>query len=114
MLLQTLPRLRERAERLAHALCERGVERVTVVETTALVGGGSLPELELPSAVVRIEPASAAHLLQARLRTGDPALLVRVQKGALLLDPRTLLGDEAFAEVADLVGACVEPSGRVG
>jgi L-seryl-tRNA(Ser) seleniumtransferase len=69
-----------------------------VVESTARVGGGALPLLELPGPVVALDPGPAgADAFAAALRAGDPALVGRVHGGRLLLDPRTLTDDEARA-----------------
>ena len=68
-----------------------------VVESTAKVGGGALPLLELPGPAVAVEPALAAPL-----REGDPPVLGRVSNGRLLLDVRTLTDAES-AQVADAV-----------
>ncbi len=68
----------------------------TVVASTARVGGGALPLLELPGPAVAIDPGPAgATALAADLRTGDPAVVGRIHDGRLLLDPRTLTDDEA-------------------
>ena len=89
--------LRTRAHELAAAI---GGE---VVESTARVGGGALPLLELPGPAVAIDPGSAgADALAAALRGGDPAVVGRIHDGKLLLDPRTLTDDEA-REVARAV-----------
>jgi L-seryl-tRNA(Ser) seleniumtransferase len=79
-----------------------------VVPSTARVGGGALPLLELPGPAVAIDPSAAgATQLAARLRARDPAVVGRIQDGRLLLDPRTLTDDEA-REVAVAVRA-VQP-----
>jgi L-seryl-tRNA(Ser) seleniumtransferase len=83
-----------RARRLAEAC---GGE---VVATTAKVGGGALPLLELPGPAVAIEVA----LAQA-LRTGDPVVVGRIVDGRLLLDVRTLTDAEAELAAA-AVRAC--------
>jgi L-seryl-tRNA(Ser) seleniumtransferase len=68
----------------------------TVVASTARVGGGALPLLELPGPVVAIDPGPAGvDALAADLRAGDPAVVGRIHDGSLLLDPRTLTDDEA-------------------
>jgi len=82
--------LQRRAETLAAAL---GAE---VIEGVARVGGGALPLLELPGPVVALDDPSLA----AKLRRGDPAVLARVERGRLLLDPRTLADDELDAVIA--------------
>jgi L-seryl-tRNA(Ser) seleniumtransferase len=81
----------------------------TVVDSTARVGGGALPLLELPGPAVAIDPGPAgADALAAALRAGDPAVVGRIHDGRLLLDPRTLTDDEARA-VARAVRAVLSP-----
>jgi L-seryl-tRNA(Ser) seleniumtransferase len=76
--------LRERAERLAGLLGAAGVDAVAVASEAA-VGGGGAPGVPLPSAAVSL-PAAYAD----RLRTGDPAVLGRVERGRCLLDLRAV------------------------
>ncbi len=77
----------------------------TVVASTARVGGGALPLLELPGPAVAIEPGpGGADALAAALRAGAPAVVGRIRDEALLLDPRTLTDEEA-REVARAVRA---------
>jgi L-seryl-tRNA(Ser) seleniumtransferase len=73
------------------------VPRATVVSSTAKVGGGALPLLELagPAVAVPVEWA-------APLRLGDPPIVGRVHDGRLLLDPRTLTDSEADEVAAAL------------
>ena len=79
----------------------------TVVESTARVGGGALPLLELPGPAVAIDPGPAgATALTADLRASDPAVVGRLHDGRLLLDPRTLTDGEA-REVARAVRAAL-------
>jgi len=67
-----------------------------VVQSVARVGGGALPLLELPGPAVAIDagPLGIDALARA-LRTGEPAVVGRIQHGRLLLDPRTLTDQEA-------------------
>ena len=91
--------LRRRAHELADATGG------TVVASTARLGGGALPLLELPGPAVAIDPGPAgATALAADLRAADPAVVGRIHDGRLLLDPRTLTDDEA-REVARAVRA---------
>jgi L-seryl-tRNA(Ser) seleniumtransferase len=80
--------LAARAQRLAAAI-GAGAE---VVESVAKVGGGALPLLELPGPVVALD--GDAETLAARLRAADPPVAARIERGRLLLDPRTLTDDE--------------------
>ena len=89
-MLETDPALlRVRAQRLADAA--GGV----VIESIGRVGGGALPLLELSGPVAALDPGrEGAEALAARLRAGRPALLGRIQRERLLLDPRTLAVEE--------------------
>jgi L-seryl-tRNA(Ser) seleniumtransferase len=80
-------------ERRAQALAEAtGGEIVT---STARVGGGALPLLELPGPVVALDGGEAGvDALAAALRGGEPAVIGRIQHDRLLLDPRTLTDEE--------------------
>jgi len=78
-------RVRDRAERLADRL---GGE---VVPTTARVGGGALPLLEIESYACALP---GGEELAAELRAADPPVVARVQEGRVLLDCRTLADDE--------------------
>jgi L-seryl-tRNA(Ser) seleniumtransferase len=54
------------------------------------VGGGSLPGTTLPTTVVALEADDLDHLA-AQLRHAEIPIIVRLQDGRLLLDPRTVL-----------------------
>ena len=90
--------LRERAEKLAETLRKRAPALLTVNtrEDVSFVGGGAMPQTKLATTVVAIRPRSGSFSEWVqRLRTGEPALVGRVQEDWLLLDPRTLSkGDE--------------------
>lgn len=90
MLTSSQDELGRRARALAEAT---GGE---VVQSVARVGGGALPLLELPGPAVAIDagPLGIDALARA-LRTGEPAVVGRIQHGRLLLDPRTLTDQEA-------------------
>jgi L-seryl-tRNA(Ser) seleniumtransferase len=77
--------VRERAERLAARL---GGD---VVATTARVGGGAVPLLEIESFACALD---GGDQLAAALRSADPPVVARVQEGRVLLDCRTLTDEE--------------------
>jgi L-seryl-tRNA(Ser) seleniumtransferase len=60
-----------------------------VVPLTATIGGGSLPGETLPSFGLALA-ARSADRLAAALRTGDPAVLGRIEAGRVVLDLRTV------------------------
>jgi L-seryl-tRNA(Ser) seleniumtransferase len=93
MLGQDAATVRARAERLA-SLTGGALE-----ETVGRVGGGAMPQVELPSWAVALDESLAAPL-----RAGDPPVLGIVRDGKLLLDCLTLTDDEVD-EVARAVTA---------
>jgi L-seryl-tRNA(Ser) seleniumtransferase len=96
MLTADASELEARAERLAKSLALP----CSVIAQGSLVGGGALPDFELPGFAVRVEVGSSAQKLASRLRESDPPILVRIHRDALLLDPRTLTDDEALQVAA--------------
>ena len=86
MLSRDLPGLKRRARRWAAAAGESG----KVVQARSMVGGGSLPGEGVTTWCAAIRPALGAEALAASLRTGDPAVVARIDDGAVLLDPRTV------------------------
>ncbi|HEY1378605.1 MAG TPA: L-seryl-tRNA(Sec) selenium transferase [Gemmataceae bacterium] len=104
--------LRHRSERLAERL--RAVSGVSAAarDDEAFVGGGSLPDRALPTAVVAVTAAGVGDAeLARRLRTGNPAVLGRVQGGAVLLDVRTVFPEQEDAVVEAVRAAVVEYGG---
>jgi L-seryl-tRNA(Ser) seleniumtransferase len=90
-----------RAERLA---AEIGAA-AEVVSSTAKVGGGALPLLELPGPAVAVSISGLGpDELAARLRAGDPPVVGRIEADRLLLDPRTM-SDAEVSEASRAVRA---------
>ncbi|MHA0285682.1 L-seryl-tRNA(Sec) selenium transferase [Mycobacterium sp. C3-094] len=87
--------LRARASALAVQL--PGAE---VVECVSAVGGGGAPDVELPSAAIALPEHYAATL-----RTGERAVVGRIEDGRCLLDLRTVAPDDDAALLA-AVQAC--------
>ena len=83
--------LRRRARRLLRGLAGLPGLDAALVPCQSQTGSGSLPARDLPSWGVRLRPGSRPVAdLAADLRTGDPAILVRIQDDGLLFDARTL------------------------
>jgi L-seryl-tRNA(Ser) seleniumtransferase len=84
-------------EARARAIAE-AVDGVRVVETEATVGGGSLPGETLPSRAVSLPGRDTTVI--ARLRTGPPALVGRIERDEVIVDLRTIdpADDDAVIE----------------
>ncbi len=89
MIAATPEDLGRRADSLVASMPARSRTRVSVTEMESAIGGGSLPGETLES-VGLVVTGRGADALARRLRTGDPAVVGRIQDGALLLDLRTI------------------------
>lgn len=87
--------LRARCKQMCSVLVERGVP-VTIRESQATIGGGSLPGETLPSVALAVEGHAAClagttlDALAAALRAGTPAVVPYIADNRLLLDARTI------------------------
>jgi L-seryl-tRNA(Ser) seleniumtransferase len=79
--------LRERAEAFATQLCEAETR-----EGMSVIGGGSTPDQALPTWLVVVNDDAVA--MERELRTGDPAVIARIEDDRLVLDLRTVFEEE--------------------
>ena len=89
MLRQNQALLRERAARLQALLGEGAV-----ADSVAFAGGGSLPEEQIPSRALVLNPRMGAEAAARRLRAQVPAVVCRLHEGSLLLDMLTVEDDQ--------------------
>ena len=99
MLGQTEAELRARAERL-QAL----VSGATLERTEAFAGGGALPEERIASWAIVLHTRLGADQAAALLRSGDPAVITRINEGRLLLD-MLAVSDGDLAELGAALSA---------
>ena len=88
--------VRKRAIRLAAHLKKRlsGVA-ISVIDTFAEVGGGSLPDTVIPSCGLSIVAgALSTQELERRLRALDVPIIGRIEKDAFIIDVRTVQKEE--------------------
>ena len=99
--------VRRRAAMWSVKLAERGVE-TRLVEGSSAVGGGSLPEHQLPTVLLAI--AGPASRLSTALRQGTPPVIARIEKDECCLDPRTVLKgeDETLIDAVETAAALVQ------
>lgn len=102
---QSLEILKVRAEDICTGLSDFGIH-ASVVELTGAVGGGSLPEFEMPSMGVALTVMDQQFAADG-LRAGNPPVVSRLSKGKVNLDLRTVLPsqDEALKKA---VVACMQ------
>jgi L-seryl-tRNA(Ser) seleniumtransferase len=68
------------------------------------VGGGSLPEVTLPTFVLSL-PSARPDQLAARLRAQHPPVVARIEEDRVVLDPRTVMPGEDGDVVSGVLGA---------
>lgn len=107
---RSMAELREVTEQLANFLRQtfRDAIEVTVEESTAQIGSGSLPVDTLPSLAICISsPQIPADTLAAHFRTQPIPVIGRVQDERLRLDVRTVVGKE-LAWIAEAAKGVME------
>lgn len=102
MLTEPLSQIETRAHDLAQALTQIGLQGVSVRESAAQVGAGSVPEQDLESFTVALDlPHISAGALSTALRHSTLPVIGRIEKEQVLLDMRTT----RQAEVPDVINA---------
>jgi L-seryl-tRNA(Ser) seleniumtransferase len=94
MLTATEEELKNKAETLQKALTGSGI-KATVTRGLSPVGGGSMPDVELPAWVVEVIPGKTGidEILKA-LRSKEPAVLAYVHEDKLCFNARTVSEEE--------------------
>jgi L-seryl-tRNA(Ser) seleniumtransferase len=95
--------LRARAESWLAALGAAGAGCVVRASRSA-IGGGSLPDVTVPTFVLALPPADP-DAVAARLRRTDPPVVARIEDGRVVLDPRTVMPHEDEAVIRAVKGA---------
>jgi L-seryl-tRNA(Ser) seleniumtransferase len=93
MLLQKPEEIRERAKRIARRIKREITDAsIHVMADFSRAGGGSLPEVDLPTYVVLIKyDKIPVNELVVRLRKGTPPIIARIKEDSLVLDARTIM-----------------------
>ncbi len=110
MLNLTIEELTSRCQRLAEQLRKfPGLRSVEVESESTFVGGGSLPDLALPTVVLALQTRDLSEdEFAKRLRTGRPSVMARIQHGKVLLDLRTVLPHQE-AELLTAIELAITP-----
>jgi L-seryl-tRNA(Ser) seleniumtransferase len=102
MLTQSLDTIRHRARRIFTLLKKvlSDQAKIEFMRDQSRAGGGSLPEIDLPTFVVSIKPYNiSVNMFEERLRKGNPPVIARIRDDALLIDVRTVQDREIKALV---------------
>jgi L-seryl-tRNA(Ser) seleniumtransferase len=97
MLSRPVAELERQAKALARSFRRLlgGRVQIQVVPSIGRVGGGALPQVNLPSRALALTvPPLTPQQLEARLRQAHPPVIARIEQDQLLLDMRTLLPDD--------------------
>ncbi|MEE2822778.1 MAG: L-seryl-tRNA(Sec) selenium transferase [Acidobacteriota bacterium] len=100
--------IRDRAQRLAELLKSRGFQ-VNVFPGVSLIGGGSAPEVEIPTFLVAVTSGEhSVNTIERHLREFSKPILARIEDNQLILDLRTVFPDQEetiVSALAALVGS---------
>jgi L-seryl-tRNA(Ser) seleniumtransferase len=79
--------------------------RIELADGGSMIGGGALPQQELPTCLVCLVPAklSAANMEHWLRTQSDPAIITRIEKDRVLLDVRTIQDKEIRLVVEAIV-----------
>jgi L-seryl-tRNA(Ser) seleniumtransferase len=94
MLTRPLSALKEQAETMGKMLQSQLKDclDIKVEAGVSQVGGGSLPTCELPTWLLLMRPKQhSVDYFAAALRRGNPAVLVYIREGLMVMDPRTVM-----------------------
>lgn len=92
---------RELSEKLKSVIKVQSLE-ISVVPSKARTGGGSLPEVDIPSWAVSIKHQNLPpQVIEEFLRLSDPPIIARIEEDRLIIDARTLQeGDDDIIATA--------------
>ncbi len=93
MLLQKPEEIKGRAKRIARRLkTEIRDAHINVISDASRAGGGSLPEVDLPTYAVSLKTdVVSVNELEERLRKGIPPVIARIKGDSLIVDARTVM-----------------------
>ncbi|MFL6215604.1 MAG: L-seryl-tRNA(Sec) selenium transferase [Blastocatellia bacterium] len=97
MMAMSAAELRDRAERFCDRLMQAtGASlRAEIEAGESVIGGGSAPEVKLPTALVAIhQDGLSASALAERLRSSRTPVIARTERDRVLIDLRTVAADE--------------------
>lgn len=105
MIRASIDEIAARAARLAEELATLAGFEVELIDGESVAGGGSTPGQVLPTRLIALSHCSqSAQDLAEALRRHRPPIIARVEDNRLLLDLRTVLGEEQETEIFRALG----------
>ncbi|MHB8109598.1 MAG: L-seryl-tRNA(Sec) selenium transferase [Syntrophorhabdaceae bacterium] len=94
-----------RAKRLASHLRKTCPEvRVSVIDVSSEIGGGSFPDMAIPSVAIALEPVTMSiGSLEKRLRNYVIPVITRIEKEKIVCDMRTIQPDDESGLIAAII-----------
>jgi L-seryl-tRNA(Ser) seleniumtransferase len=82
---------------------------VYLADGNSVVGGGSCPECHLPTTLIAFESGrTRPNVIESRLRSQDPAIILRLEEDKVLIDLRTVFPSQERALIEGLHKALLE------
>jgi len=104
-----------RAVQLRDAIANtaNGRFNVTLEEGASVIGGGSAPEVQLPTTLVALEDAQlSAASLEERLRSHAVPIITRTERDRVMIDLRTVLAGEEEI-ILEAIAALAQPAPEI-
>jgi L-seryl-tRNA(Ser) seleniumtransferase len=111
----TREQIRERAARLCESVARltNGTLIASLEEGGSVIGGGSAPEISLPTVLVALEGATlSAASIEERLRAYRVPIITRTERDRVMIDLRTVAGDEEHI-MLDAIATLAQPASHI-
>ena len=105
--------IEERAARFCEAVqrLTKGTVKASLENGASVIGGGSAPEVRLPTVLVALEASESAASLEQRLRGYKVPIVTRTERDRVMIDLRTVAVDEE-AVILDAIAALAQPASQ--
>ena len=104
-----------RAVQLSDSIAKtaNGRIKVTLEDGASVIGGGSAPEVQLPTTLVALEDTElSAASLEERLRGHAVPIITRTERDRVMIDLRTVLAGEEEI-IIEAIGALAQPAPEI-
>jgi L-seryl-tRNA(Ser) seleniumtransferase len=109
----TREQIRERASRFCESVSRLATGSLTAAleESGSVIGGGSAPEVSLPTVVVALEGKGiSASVIEQRLRSYDTPIITRTERNRVIIDLRTVSVEDEHLILDAIATAAAQPA----